>query len=189
VTSRTPALARALTNALNPFFIFTALYAFVAFAEAAPGDAVLYLAVELLAAAAVAGFVLFMRRRSRVGTSGSPPAPNASRLPVSCSPPSCSARRPALLDAREDLFLLTLSMGLASATVALISLVWKASAHCTVAGHATAAGLLLLGPLGVIFLLALPLVAWSRVVLAAHTLPQALAGMAVGIGFASLFLV
>ena len=95
----------------------------------------------------------------------------------------------ALFDAPRDLFLLTLSMGLASATVALISLVWKASAHCTVAGHATAAGLLLLGPLGVIFLLGLPLVVWSRVVLTAHTLPQALAGTAVGIGFAGLFLV
>jgi membrane-associated phospholipid phosphatase len=80
-------------------------------------------------------------------------------------------------------------MGLASATVALITLVWKASAHCTVAGHAAAAGLLLLGPLGLIFLLALPLVAWSRVVDKAHTLPQALVGVAVGIGFAILFLV
>ena len=60
-------LARALTNALNPFFIFTVLYAFVAFAEAGPGDAVLYLTLELLAAVAVAAYVLFMRRRRRVG--------------------------------------------------------------------------------------------------------------------------
>ena len=56
-----------MTNALNPFIIFTALFALVAFAEAAVSLAVLYLALELLAAMAVAGYVLLMRRRSRVG--------------------------------------------------------------------------------------------------------------------------
>jgi hypothetical protein len=79
-------------------------------------------------------------------------------------------------------------MGLASAAVAAITLLWKASAHCAVAGHAAAAGLLLLGPLGLIFLLALPLVVWSRVTLTAHTLPQTLAGTAVGVAFAAPFL-
>lgn len=189
MTSRTAALARALTNALNPFFIFTALYAFVAFAEAAPGDAVLYLAVELLAAAAVAGFVLFMRRRSRVGDFWI--TARAERLiPALFLLAAFVALLGALtlLEAPRDLFLLTLSMGLASAGVVLVTLVWKASAHCTVAGHAAAAGLLLLGPLGILFLLVLPLVGWARVVLKAHTLPQALAGAAVGVGFAVVFL-
>lgn len=190
MATRTPALARALTNALNPFFIFTALYAFAAFAEAGPGGAVLYLALELLAAAAVAGYVLFMRRRRRVGDFWI--SARAERLaPALFLLAAFVALLGALtvLDAPRDLFLLTLSMGLASATVALITLLWKASAHCTVAGHAAAAGLLLLGPPGVLFLLFLPLVVWSRVVLKAHTLPQALAGAAVGIGFAVLFLV
>jgi membrane-associated phospholipid phosphatase len=79
-------------------------------------------------------------------------------------------------------------MGLASAAVAGITLLWKASAHCTVAGHAAAAGLLLLGPPGFAFLLMLSLVLWSRVTLRAHTLSQTLAGAAVGAGFAALLL-
>jgi uncharacterized membrane protein len=93
-----------------------------------------------------------------------------------------------LLGAPEDLALLTLSMGLASATVALLTLFFKASAHCTVAGHAAAAGIILLGPLGLVFAFASPLVVWSRVALAAHTTLEALAGAAIGIGFATLFL-
>ena len=190
MTSRTPALARALTNALNPFFIFTALYAFVALAEAGFSRAVLYLIVELLAAAAVAGFVFLMRHRSRVGDFWI--SARAERLtPALFLLAAFVVLLGALsvLGAPQDLILLTLSMGLASATVALITLVWKASAHCTVAGHAAAAGLLLLGPLGFVFLLTLPLVVWSRVVLTAHTLPQALAGVAVGMAFAVSFLV
>jgi hypothetical protein len=79
-------------------------------------------------------------------------------------------------------------MGLASAAVAAITLFWKASAHCAVAGHAAVAGLLLLGPPGIIFVLMLPPVVWSRVTVTAHTLPQALAGTAVGVAFAPLFL-
>ncbi len=93
-----------------------------------------------------------------------------------------------LLDAPRGLFLLTLSMGIASAAVAAITLFWKASAHCAVAGHAALAGLLLLGPLGLVFLFALPLVVWSRVAPTAHTLSQTLAGMAVGAVFALLLL-
>jgi len=185
----TPPLARALTNALNPFFIFTALYTLVAFAEAGATEALLYLAVELFAAAAVAGFVLFMRRRSRVGDFWI--TARAERLTPALFLLAAFVAllgTLALLEAPRDLFSLTLSMGLASAAVALITLLWKASAHCTVAGHAAAAGLLLLGPLGAIFLLVLPLVIWSRVVARAHTLTQALAGVAVGVGFAVAFL-
>jgi hypothetical protein len=79
-------------------------------------------------------------------------------------------------------------MGLAAATVAALTLVWKASAHSAVAGHAAAAGLLVLGPAGLAFVLALPLVLWARVSSGAHTLPQALVGAAVGAGFAVAFL-
>ena len=187
--SRSPAIARALTNALNPFFIFTVLYAFVAFAEAGPGEGFLYLVLTLLAAAAVAGYVLLMRRRRRVGDFWI--SARAERLTPALFLLSAFVALLGglvLLDAPRDLFLLTLSMGLASAAVTLITLAWKASAHCTVAGHGAAAGLLLLGPLGVVFLLVLPLVVWSRVVLEAHTLTQALAGAAVGVGFAVAFL-
>jgi hypothetical protein len=181
--------SRILTNLLNPFAIFTALFALVAFAEAPISAALLYLALELLAAVAVAGFVLFMRRRSRVGDFWI--STRAERLgPALFLLAAFVALLAALwlLGAPRDLFLLTLSMGLASAFVALVTLLWKASAHCTVAGHAATAGLLLLGPVGWIFALALPLVVWARVGPQAHTLPQALAGAGVGATFALLFL-
>ena len=189
VTIRPQELAHALTNALNPFVIFTALFALAAFAEAGAYRGVLYLAVELTAGAAVAGYVLFMRRRSRVGDFWI--SVRAERLtPAVFLLAAFVALLAALvlLEAPQNLTLLTFSMGLASAGVAGITLLWKASAHCTVAGHAAAAGLLLLGPLGFVFLLVLPLVLWSRVTLKAHTLSQTLAGAAVGAGFAVLFL-
>jgi hypothetical protein len=189
MTIRPQELAHALTNALNPFVIFTALFALVAFAEAGAYRGVLYLAVELTAAAAVAGYVLFMRRCSRVGDFWI--SARAERLtPALFLLAAFVALLAALvlLDAPQDLSLLTLSMGLASAAVAGITLLWKASAHCTVAGHAAAAGLLLLGLLGFAFLLVLPLVVWSRVTDKAHTLSQTLAGAAVGAGFATLLL-
>jgi membrane-associated phospholipid phosphatase len=183
-------LARAVSNVLNPFVIFTALFALVAFTEAGAYKGALYLAVELTAAAAVAGYVFLMRRRSRVGDFWI--SARAERLtPAVFLLAAFVALLAALvlLDAPQDLTLLTLSMGLASAAVAGITLLWKASAHCTVAGHATAAGFLLLGPLGfILLLLVLPLVVWSRVTLKAHTLSQTLAGAAVGAGFAMLFL-
>jgi hypothetical protein len=189
MTARPQQLASTLTNMLNPFVIFTALYALVALAEAGVSRGLLYLALELLAAAAVAGYVLMMRRRSRVGDFWI--SARAERLtPALFLLAAFVALLAALslLDAPQNLFLLTLSMGLASATVAVITLLWKASAHCTVAGHAAAAGILLLGPLGIVFLLALPLVVWARVVEKAHTLPQTLLGAAVGAGFAIFFL-
>jgi hypothetical protein len=181
--------ANALTNALNPFFIFTALYALVAFVDAGVSRGLLYLVVELVAAAGVAGYVILMRRRSRVGDFWI--STRAERLTPALFLLAAFVVllvALAMLDAPQDLFLLTLSMGLASTAVAMITLLWKASAHCTVAGHAAAAALLLLGPQGIVFLLALPLVIWSRIATRVHTLPQTLVGAAVGAGFALLFL-
>ena len=189
MTDRTAAPARLVTDVLNPFVLFTALYALVAFSRAGLGDAVLYVALELLAAAIVAGYVFLMRRRKRVGDFWI--SARAERLvPAVVLLTTFVALLAALAfaDSPRDLFLLTLSMGLASAAVAVITLLWKASAHCAVAGHAAAAGLLLLGPLGLVFLLTLPLVVWSRVTPTAHTLSQTLAGAAVGAAFAFLFL-
>ena len=189
MTTPTGTLARALTNALNPFAIFTVLYALVAFVEATASETLLLLAVELFAASAVAGYVLLMRRRARVGDfwiSARVERPTPALFLLAAFVGLLGAL--ALLDAPSVLLLLTLSMGLASAAVAFITLFWKASAHCTVAGHAAAAGLLLLGPLGLLFTLALPLVIWARITLRAHTAPEALAGAAVGACFALLFL-
>jgi hypothetical protein len=182
-------LARVLTDVLNPFAIFTALFFAVALAQSQVSRALLYTGVELLAAAAVASYVLLMRRRARVGDFWI--SARAERLaPAVFLLLAFVALLGALwlLRAPEVLSLLTLSMGLASATVALLTLFFKASAHCTVAGHAATAGLLLLGPLGIVILLVLPLVIWSRVALGAHTVPEALAGAAVGVVFAALFL-
>jgi hypothetical protein len=187
MASRT--LAHTLTNVLNPFAIFTALFLCVALSEAAVPQALLYMSAELLAAAAVAGYVLFLRRRMRVGDFWI--SARAERLTPALFLLTAFVGLLAvlrLLDAPENLFLLTLSMGLASATVALITLYFKASAHCTVAGHAATASLLLLGPLGWIFVLALPLVIWSRVALGAHKVTEALTGAAAGAVFAILFL-
>src|SRR5215212_3462424 len=64
MTARPQRVARALTNALNPFFIFTALYALVALVDAGVSRGLPFLAVELLAAAAVAvGGLLDLRSR------------------------------------------------------------------------------------------------------------------------------
>jgi len=187
MTPRT--LALTLTNVLNPFVIFTAIYAFVAVAQAGTTEAFLYTVLELMAAAAVAGHVLLMRRRSRVGDFWI--SARAERLVPAIFLLAAFVAllgALALLGAPGDLILVTLSMGLASAAVTLVTLFFKASAHCTVAGHAAAAGLLLVGPLGWLFALVLPLVIWARVVPGAHTLLEALTGAAVGVGFAALFL-
>jgi len=183
-------LARVLTDVLNPFAIFTALFIAVALAESPIPRALLYTGVELLAAAAVAAYVLLMRRRARVGDFWI--STRAERLtPALFLLTAFVILLVALwlLGAPRELLLITLSMGLASATVALITFFFKASAHCTVAGHAAAVGIILLGSLGWMFALALPLVVWSRFSLGAHTIPETLAGAAVGIGFAVLFLV
>jgi membrane-associated phospholipid phosphatase len=183
-------LARLLTDVLNPFAIFTVLFFAVALAESQVSRALLYTGAELLAASAVASYVLLMRRRARVGDFWI--SARAERLaPALFLLTAFVVLLGALwlLGAPEDLSLLTLSMGLASATVALLTLFFKASAHCTVAGHAATAGLLLLGPLGIVSLVVLPLVIWSRVALGAHTVLEALAGAAVGAVFATLFLV
>jgi hypothetical protein len=181
--------ARLLTNVLNPFSIFTALYALVAFSEATSSRAILYVAVELAAAAFVAGYVFVLRRHRRVGDFWI--SARVERLvPALVLLGTFVALLGvlALLGAPTTLFRTALSMGLASAAVASTTLVWKASAHAAVAGHAAAAGLLVLGLPGLFFALILPAVLWSRVASEAHTLPQALAGAGVGAAFALLFL-
>ena len=135
--------AQPLRHLHGPFFA-------VALAESQVSRALLYTGVEprgcgggLLRAPHAA--------RGAWGTSGSPPAPNASRPPCSFLWPSSHARL-WLLGAPEDLSLLTLSMGLASATVALHALLQgQRPPHRR--GSRCHSGLLLLGPLGIGFLL------------------------------------
>ncbi|MGB3681403.1 MAG: hypothetical protein WA990_02845 [Rubrobacteraceae bacterium] len=182
-------LAHTLSNVLNPFVIFTGLYALVAFVEAGFSGAVLYLGFELLAAGLVAGYVFSLTRRSRVGDFWI--SRRAERfLPALVLLAAFVALLISLSvsGAPENLYAATLSMGLAAATVAAVTLFWKASAHAAVAGHAALAGPLLLGIPGAIFVLILPLVFWSRVYAGAHTPLQAAAGAAAGAAFALLFL-
>jgi membrane-associated phospholipid phosphatase len=181
--------ARLLTNALNPFVVFTALYALVAYGGTSASPATLYVIVELIAAAFVAGYVFFLRRRSRVGDFWiSARRQRLTPALVLLSTFVTLLGALALLGAPGILFRTTLSMGLTSATVAATTLLWKASAHSAVAGHAAAAGLFVLGPSGAVFAIALPVVLWSRVVLGAHTLSQTLAGAGTGAVFALVFL-
>lgn len=178
--------ARLLTNVLNPFFIFAALYVLVAFSEAAtPLVAILYICVEIVAAAFVAGYVLLLRRRRRVGDFWiSTRSQRLTPALVLLAAFATMLAALALLNAPRALFDAALSMGFTSATVAAVTLFWKASAHAAVAGHAAAAGLLVLSLPGLIFLFVLPAVLWSRVAAGAHTLAQTLVGAGVGVTFA-----
>jgi membrane-associated phospholipid phosphatase len=182
--------ARTLSNVLNPFFIFTALYAAVAFVESSPVEAVLYLGLELLAAGIVAGYVFFLMRRSRVGDFWI--SRRAERLvPALLLLVAFLGLLTALffLGAPEALYDATISMGLAATAVAAVTLFWKASAHTAVAGHAAMAGPLVLGISGSVFVIVLPLVLLARIMAGAHTPLQTLVGATVGAAFALLFLV
>jgi membrane-associated phospholipid phosphatase len=183
------ALARALTNLLNPFTIFTALYVLVALRGSPTPEALLYTLLELAAAAAVAGYVLLRRYRRRAGDFWL--SERSERLVPALVLLGCFAAlllTLLLLGAPGELVRVTLSMGLASAAAAGVTAVWKVSAHAAVAGHAAAAGVLLLGGSGLLFVLALPLVLWSRVAAKAHTPAQTLAGAALGGTFAAALL-
>ena len=182
-------LAHTISNVLNPFVIFTGLYALVAFGEAGLYGAAFYLGLELLAAGLVAGYVFSLTRRSRVGDFWiSRRAERFFPALVLLTAFIALLIVLALSGAPGNLYATTLSMGLAAGTVAAVTLFWKASAHAAVAGHAAMAGPLLLGVPGVIFVLVLPLVFWARVYAGAHTPLQAAAGAAVGAAFALLFL-
>lgn len=184
-----PALASTLTNALNPFVIFTALFALMAFTRSPIPEAFLYLTLELLAAALVVLYVLLMRRRRSVGDFWI--STRAERLIPAIFLLSAFVGLLLalwLFDAPGDLLRTTLSMGLAAATVASVTLFWKASAHAAVAGYAALAGPMILGPPGFIFVLVLPLVLYARVGPWAHTLSQAIAGAVIGAVSAILLL-
>lgn len=182
-------LAHATSNILNPFVIFTGLYALVAFSEASVSGAALYLGFEFLAAGIVAGYVFSLTRRSRVGDFWiSRRAERFFPALVLLAAFVGLLIALAVSGAPENLYDATLSMGLAAGAVATVTLFWKASAHAAVAGHAALAAPFLLGVPGIIFALVLPLVFWSRVYVGAHTALQAAAGTAVGAAFALLFL-
>ena len=185
-TSRT---AKITGQILNPFVIFTALFFWVAASEGGIGRALLYTAVELLAAGAVGGFLLARRRAKKI--SGFWLSRRQERIVPAVVLISAGVSLFLLLwalGAYAGLLVVTASVFVAAMLVALLTLLWKASAHATVAGHAAACAAILLGWWGIVFVIALPLVLWARVTEGAHTASQVLVGAAVGAGVAALFL-
>ena len=117
--------ARHLADVLNPFSVFTALYALVAFSEVNLVRAALHVAVELAAASLVALYVFALRRGRRVGDFWL--SARSERLVPALFLLSAFAAllvTLALLDAPQTLFRATLSMGLAAASVAALTLLW-----------------------------------------------------------------
>lgn len=66
-------------------------------------------------------------------------------------------------------------------TLILISPIWKISGHAMTLGGATMSAVLMFGWLGIPFVVAAPLVCWSRVYLRDHSAPQVIAGFITGI--------
>ena len=181
--------ARAITNLLNPFTLFTALYVLVALENSSLAAAALYTALELAAAGAVVGYVLLRRRSRRARDFWL--TERSERLVPALVLLGCFAGLLVALwavGAPPDLIQATLTMGTASALAAALTLVWKVSAHTAVAGYTAVAGVALLGLYGWVFVLLLPLVLWSRVSLNAHTLAQTLTGAALGAAVAAVLL-
>jgi membrane-associated phospholipid phosphatase len=185
-TTRTAKLTGQL---LNPFAIFTVLFFWVAAAENGFLEALLYTAVELLAAVVVIAFLLARRRVRKI--SGFWLARRQERLVPAIVLIAVGVSLFLLLwalRAGPELLAVTSSVFVAAMAVALLTLLWKASAHATVAGHAAVSALILLGWWGIVFALLLPAVLWARVAEGAHTAGQVLAGAAIGGAVAAVFL-
>ncbi|MFI8385042.1 phosphatase PAP2 family protein [Streptomyces sp. NPDC085540] len=85
-----------------------------------------------------------------------------------------------LLGAPREVFALVVAMLVGLVSSLLVTLVWQISIHMSVAGGAVMILLLVLGPRVLPAVLIAAAVAWSRLVLEAHTPAQLLAGTALG---------
>jgi membrane-associated phospholipid phosphatase len=72
------------------------------------------------------------------------------------------------------------------AVLAAITFVWKISIHCAVASGSVAILAFTYGPLVLLGYVLVALLCWSRVALGDHTVPQVIAGSALGAGAAAL---
>jgi membrane-associated phospholipid phosphatase len=72
------------------------------------------------------------------------------------------------------------------AVLAAITFVWKISIHCAVASGSVAILAFTYGPLVLLGYVLVALLCWARVALGDHTVPQVLAGSALGAGAAAL---
>lgn len=85
-----------------------------------------------------------------------------------------------LLGGPRDLVALDLAMLTTLIVCTVITHWWKISLHSAVAGGATATMVLLYGPLALVGVPVVALIAWSRVVVRDHTVAQAIAGAVAG---------
>lgn len=175
-------IARRLGQALNPFALFSVLFALVAVSTAASWmDAGFYLALEILAASSVVAFLL-RRTASKKASDFWLKVREERKVPALVLLAAAVALQAALVvsGAPIELVLLMGSMLGTALLLALVTLVWKASAHSAVAGHAAVWGVAVLGPWGLPFVVAVPLVMWARAAERRHTWAQVFAGTGIG---------
>ncbi|MGB3633305.1 MAG: hypothetical protein WA982_04645 [Rubrobacteraceae bacterium] len=167
---------------LNPFALFTVLFALVATVTVASWlGALFYVALQLLAAGAVVAYLLHRTASKKVGDFWLK-AKEERRVPALVLLASAVALQVSLVvfGAPAELVALMGSMLGAALLLAVITLWWKASAHAVVAGHAAVWASSVFGLWGLPFVAAVPLVMWARVAERRHTLAQVLAGAGVG---------
>lgn len=85
-----------------------------------------------------------------------------------------------LLGGPRDLIALDVAMLTTLIVCTAITQWWKISLHSAVAGGAVATMVLLYGPLSLVLVPVVALIAWSRVMVRDHTVAQAIAGAIVG---------
>lgn len=85
-----------------------------------------------------------------------------------------------IVDAPSQLIALVLAQLIGLFAVLLITRFWQVSIHCATAGGLCAVLVVLFGPWALISLAPLALVAWSRLVLDAHTRAQVMVGALLG---------
>ncbi|MFE2865025.1 hypothetical protein [Embleya sp. NPDC059259] len=90
-----------------------------------------------------------------------------------------------VLGAPHDMVLLVVVMVVTLSVLTVVTSVWKISVHTTVMAGAITQTVYALSAWWTLAAVLVPLVAWSRVVLRAHTRAQALAGAMVGFGLAA----
>lgn len=173
-------IAKRLGQVLNPFALFTALFALVAaFTAASWQAAMLYMAMELIAAGSVVASLMH-RTAAKTASDFWLKVREERKVPALVLLASATALQIALIvfgAPRELVFLMGSMLGTAL-VLALVTLVWKASAHSAVAAHAAVWGVAVLGVGGLAFVVTVPVVMWARVMQNRHTPAQVVAGAA-----------
>lgn len=188
MTEKTQIIARRSGQVLNPFALFTVLFALVAaFTTAHWWAALFYLALELLAAGSVVAF-LARRTGSKKASDFWLKVREERKVPALVLLAAAITLQIALVvfgAPRELVFLMGSMLGTAL-ILALVTLFWKASAHTAVAAHAAVWGVAVLGAGGLVFVVAAPIIMWARVAEDRHTTAQVIAGAGVGAAAAAI---